>query len=205
MRLATLHSESMSHQDPNLICDGCGQIASPRHLAARFRRLEWATRWRPLHIHTLLLGTVAPEKDTDFVYSDAGDFGGVAACILRVAGVATAGKPADAVHHELQRVGIFVAHVLECPLEDTVGTDEALAQLLAERAGGTLTRIRRSIKPKRTALIGPGFDSVLAKFTPEALGCDVILDGGRAFKLDESVESIEHLRGALERSAAATR
>src|SRR5207249_10650226 len=43
----------------DLPCDGCGQAASAEHIARRLRRLEWATRFRPVHIHTLLRGGVA--------------------------------------------------------------------------------------------------------------------------------------------------
>src|ERR1700740_33549 len=43
-----------------LRCDGCGQKASEEHLTRGLRRLEWATRYRPVHIHTLLLGGFFP-------------------------------------------------------------------------------------------------------------------------------------------------
>jgi len=187
-----------------LLCDGCGQIASAEHLAARFRRLEWATRWRPLHIQTLLLGAVVPVPDADFIYTDAREFSGEAANVLQLAGIAGAGKSADAIHHELQRTGFFLTHVLECPLEDSAGGEDALAEQLAKRVAVTLTRIRRSIKPKRVALIGSGLDSVLGRFTSEALACDVILDGAKTFKWNETGEGVERLRAALGLSVTAT-
>lgn len=186
-----------------MLCDGCGQKASPQHLAARFRRLEWATRWRPLHIQTLLLGAVAPARDADFVYADADEFRGEAARVLRVAGIDGAGKSPEIIHHELQRAGIFLAHVLDCPLEENGVGGDALAVLLQKRVPATLTRIRRSIKPKRAALLGPGLDAVLQSFTPEVLGCEVILEGSRTFPWDETGEGVERLRAAL--SLAATR
>jgi hypothetical protein len=190
--------------DGNLLCDGCGQSASAEHLAARFRRLEWATRWRPLHIQTLLLGAVAPADDGQSVYADAETFVGEAAWVLRVAGVEPEGKSAEAVHHELQRAGFFVAHVLECPLNGDAGGTE-MGDSLAKRVGTTLTRIRRSIKPKRVALIGAGLEGVASKFTVEALGCEVLHDGRAGFKVDGSVESSEHLRRALALSTSTTR
>ena len=173
-------------------------------MAARLRRLEWATRWRPLHIQTLLLGAVAPGEDAEFIYSDAGGFSGEAAWVLGVAGVSGVGKPADAVHHELQRAGFFVAHVLDCPFDGNADRPE-LATLVAKRVATTLTRIRRSIKPKRIALFGDGFDSMLGAFRAEALGCEVNLDRGAAFKLDGTVESVERMRAALGLAAVANR
>jgi hypothetical protein len=180
-------------------------MASAEHLATRFRRLEWATRYRPVHIQTLLLGAVTPAKDVEFVYADVAEFGGEAARVLSVAGIATGGKTAEAIRHELQRAGIFVAHVLECPLEENAAGNDALAQLLAKRLPNTLTRIRRSIKPKQMAPIAAELDFLLKKLTAEALGCAVILDGGRAFKLDEGNESVERLRASLAVSTTAAR
>lgn len=189
----------------NLICDGCGQSASPEHLAARFRRLEWATRFRPLHIQTLLVGALTPAKDAEYVYADAEEFSGESSVVLRVAGVAGAGKSAEARHHELQRTGVFVAHVLECPLEPGGESEHRLAQLLDKRVPAALTRIRRSLKPKRVVLVGAELNCAVASFTQETLGCEVVLDRGGAFKWDGTVESIETLRTALAPSAAATR
>jgi len=40
---------------PTLLpCDGCGQPASAEHIARRLQRLEWATRFRPIHIQAPL-------------------------------------------------------------------------------------------------------------------------------------------------------
>jgi len=195
----------------NLICDGCGQSASPEHLAARFRRLEWATRFRPLHIQTLLLGAVTPANDAEYIYADAEKFSGEASDVLRVAGILQvagvdgAGKSPEVLHHELQRTGVFVVHVLECPLEPVLEAGDGLAQLLAKRVPATLTRIRRSLKPRRVALVGAPLNSAVDSFTAEALGCEVILDRGSAFKWDGTVESAETLRAALSLAAAATR
>jgi len=76
----------MSHAD--LRCDGCGQASfSPQHIARRLQRLEWTTRYRPVHIATLLLGSVAPQSDAEFLYSPAGEWAGEAKALLAAAGV----------------------------------------------------------------------------------------------------------------------
>jgi hypothetical protein len=193
----------MSMMQAQIICDGCGQVASAEHVARRLRRLEWATRYRPLHVQTLLLGAVMPLADVEFVYADAAEFSGEAERVLRVAGIAAARKSAETIHLELQRAGIFVAHVLECPLEATGGA--AFAVLLQRRIGNTLLRIRRSIKPRRVAAMGAEMDLVVKKLTEQELGCTTILDGGQAFNLDERYESIERLRAALARPVGAAR
>jgi hypothetical protein len=193
----------MSMMQAQMICDGCGQVASAEHVARRLRRLEWATRYRPLHVQTLLLGAVMPLADAEFVYADAAEFAGEAERVLRLAGIAAAGKSAGVIQHELQRAGIFVAHVLECPVEAADGA--AVAELLHRRLGNTLLRIRRSIKPRRMAAMGAEMDLVVEKLTEQELGCATILDGGRAFKLDEGSEAMERLRAALASPVAAAR
>src|SRR6266705_1720713 len=91
-------------------CDGCGQIASPEHIARRLRRLEWATRYRPVHIQTLLLGAIAPVEDREFLYSPGKEFRGEAAVLLRAVGISAAGKPAEAIQAEFQRAGYFLTY-----------------------------------------------------------------------------------------------
>src|SRR5438046_9121796 len=85
-----------------LPCDGCGQTASTEHFARRLRRLEWTTRYRPVHIHTLLLSALSPLRDEDFLYASGGEYGaevrGEAAQILDGVGISTDGKARDAVH-----------------------------------------------------------------------------------------------------------
>jgi hypothetical protein len=180
-----------------IFCDGCGQAASAEHLATRFRRLEWATRYRPVHVSTLVLGAVAPADDAEFVYSGAGAFCGEAGWLLRVAGIETAGKPAEELHHEFQRAGFFAAHVLDCPVDKPAASEANLHDLIAKRLPATFTRVRRSIKPKRLVLLGGALDGFVGDFAREELGCRLMLDAGRTCNLLETEEGIERLRAAL--------
>jgi hypothetical protein len=54
-----------------LPCDGCGLPASPEHIAARIRRLELATRFRPLHIGILFVSPAPPLQPEDDFYAPA--------------------------------------------------------------------------------------------------------------------------------------
>ena len=180
-----------------IVCDGCGQAASAEHLAARFRRLEWATRYRPIHVNTLILGDVAPADDAEFVYSDAMPFRGEAAGLLRAAGLETAGKSAEEIHHEFQRAGFFLAHLLDCPVDKAAKNGTDLRELIAKRLPATFTRIRRSIKPKRLVLMGLELDGFVKRFQLEELGCILILDGDRAFGMPERDDRVERLRAAM--------
>lgn len=162
-------------------CDGCGQTASAAHFARRVRRLEWTTRYRPVHINTLLLGAHSPQRDADFLYAPGAEFHGEAALVLEAMGISTAGKTADLVQTEFQRAGNFLTHLLECPLD----SDEARgaeAAVIEKRLQPVARRIRRSLKPKRVVLISQVLEPILEKILTLELGCPVVLDGGRLFE-----------------------
>src|ERR1700688_3058321 len=118
----------MTANTSEILCDGCGQPASPEHIARRLQRLEWTTRFRPIHISGLLLGGVSPLAEEDFLY--AGKFSGEAGRLLEAVGISTAGKSSDAVLSEFQRGGCLVTHVLECPLEAGQAGESACEALL---------------------------------------------------------------------------
>ncbi|MGH9743677.1 MAG: hypothetical protein ACRD51_15135 [Candidatus Acidiferrum sp.] len=167
-----------------LECDGCGQAATPGHVARRLERLEWATRYRPVHIGTLFLSGSSPVADENFLY--AGEFKGEAGRLLEATGISSAGRPAEIVLNEFQRGGFFLTHLLECPLEAAPGGQNASGRLLLQRAPSVLARMRRSLKPKRIILISEMLVPLGEKFTSVELGCPVILDGGKPFGLDSS-------------------
>src|SRR5712664_3110821 len=121
----------------DLPCDGCGQIASTEHIAGRIQRLEWTTRYRPVHIHTLFLGSVSPQRLEEFLYFPNGEF---------------------------QRAGFFLTHVLECPIENESAPGLMLPSLMEHRLTPVAVRIRRSLKPKRVALISRSMEGILEKF-----------------------------------------
>ena len=183
----------------SLLCDGCGQLASPEHIARRLQRLEWTTRFRPVHIGALLLGGISPLAEEDFLY--AGRFRGEAARVLEAVGISTAGKSREAVLSEFQRGGFLLAHVLECPLETGRPGEPALSReaLLARRIPTVATRIRRSLKPKRVVLVSALLDPLSTTLSSAELGCPVIQDDGKPFGLDsaDSSGAVQHLREAL--------
>jgi hypothetical protein len=170
----------------DLQCDGCGQAASPDHIARRLQRLEWTTRFRPIHVGTLLLGSVSPQKDSEFMYSPAGAWDGEAKLLLSAAGIASEGKSAEATLAEFQRGGFVLAHVLECPVNEK---NVSIQQLIASRLPQMLTRIRRSLKPKRLALISSNLQQFLPTLASSDLHCTILLDQGDIFALDGQASS----------------
>lgn len=177
-----------------LRCDGCGRTASPEHIARRLRRLEWATRYRPVHIRTLLLGAFAPGEDAEYLYAPGGEFRGEAEFVLRAVGIAFAGKAAECVQEEFQQAGYFLAHVLECPPEDGLDPTVNAAGLLRTRLPALASRVRRSLKPKCVTLITETFEPLVQDILALDLGCPVVLDEGKPFALSSPVERADFSR-----------
>jgi hypothetical protein len=181
-----------------LRCDGCGQAASAEHIARRLVRLEWATRYRPVHIRTLLLSGVAPRDDAEFLYAPGGELRGEAADLLRAVGISSAGKaPAD-IHGEFQAAGFFLTHLLECPVEtaeqDGVCEGQSARRapdptiLLCEHLPSVASRIRRSLKPRRVMLVTEVPPAVVQDILSMNLGCPVVLDDGKPFRFRPSTD-----------------
>ncbi len=182
-----------------LVCDGCGQMASAEHIARRLQRLEWTTRYRPVHISTLFLGAFSPQNEKDFLYAPGGEFQGEAALLLEAVGISTTGKAAEAVHTEFQRAGFFLAHVLECPLEDVNGLPSEAQRALKTRLPAMATRIRRSLKPKRVMAVTEALAPVVEDVLMLDLGSPLLLDNGKPFRLGNFAEAagIEKFREVL--------
>jgi len=182
-----------------LVCDGCGQMASAEHIARRLQRLEWTTRYRPVHINTLFLGAFSPQDEKDFLYAPGGEFRGQAALLLEAVGISTAGKSAEVVHAEFQRAGFFLTHVLECPIEGVGSLPAEVQGALKARLPAVATRVRRSLKPKRVMALTEALSSVVQDIVMLDLGCSVLLDRGKPFRLEKSPgeNEVERFREAL--------
>ncbi|HYL61600.1 MAG TPA: hypothetical protein VE077_03185 [Candidatus Methylomirabilis sp.] len=161
-----------------ILCDGCGQAASPDHLAGRLKRLEWTTRWRPVHIGTLLLGACSPQTDAEFLY--AAQFEGEAASALKASSISPAGKTPEAALTEFQRGGYFLAHLLECPPNAESAGRTSMEALILRRIPTVAARIRRSLKPKRIVLISELPLAVLEALAASELGCPLFRNDGTA-------------------------
>jgi hypothetical protein len=187
-----------------LRCDGCGQAASAEHVARRLQRLEWTTRYRPVHITALLLGAFSPSEERDFLYSPGGDFHGEAADLLEAVGIHPAAKSTDAIHAEFQRAGLFLTHVLECALENRVLDQAGQAGLLASRLPAVASRIRRSLKPRRVILVTEALQPVVQNILALDLGCPVVLNNAKPFVFGRSGNGsdLSLFRGSLLGSAS---
>lgn len=150
------------------VCDGCLLPAGDEHIARRLQRLELATRFRPIHIHLLLLAEAPPPRPEDYFYnpakeSAAGGRGGLSRVLfdelMQALGITVEGKSDELCLAEFQRRGFFLADSLECSVEDIVpgvreGTARANAFELSHRyAPMIVRRVLYSYKPKNIALL----------------------------------------------------
>jgi hypothetical protein len=166
-----------------MLCDGCGQTASPQHLAMRLQRLEWTTRFRPVHINVLLLSGFPPQSDSEFLYAAPKVFQGDAALLLEALEVPYVGKAPDAVLSDFQRRGFLLVHILDCPPNPEANNAAEIRILLEARLAALFTRVRRSLKPKRAVLISQLLEPLVDLFSESKLGCPVVLDNGKPFGL----------------------
>jgi hypothetical protein len=190
-----------------LLCDGCGQPASAEHVTRRLLRLEWMTRYRPVHVGTVLLGAYSPDADSDFLYAETAELTGEAARVLSAVGISSERKSKEAILSEFQRGGFLLGYVLECPLEPESRNEAAISELLKARMPAFLARLRRSFQPKRVASISSKLDPVLAGVTEKDLSCVLVSDGGKSFALDgpSAENEVEKLRVAHAAARAAAR
>lgn len=191
-------------QSTLLPCDGCGQPADSAHLARRLERLEWATRFRPIHVQAVLLAFAQPTSNTDFLYAPEGAFTGPAADLLEALALPFERKSRDEVLTGFQKRGLLLAHLLECPLEAGV-TPEGASALAEKQLPSAVARIRRSFRPKRVLLVSPELRAFEARLTEPALGCPVYpvwLESAGKPGAVASAEGVQRLRAALPALAA---
>jgi hypothetical protein len=175
--------------DTNLLpCDGCGQFAPPAHIARRLQRLEWASRYRPIHIQTLLLGAVVPAQQSAYLYAESEEYSGEAGKILQAVQISTAGKSRDTVLSEFQKRGLLLAHLMECPLEGRLSASE-INGLLERQLRNTFTRIRRSLKPKRVLVFSKEMAGLTGLITEKELEIPVLLNEGKPFEFFDGAEA----------------
>ena len=173
------------------ICDACGAPADHQHLRERIERLEWATRFRPVHIHVLLIAWAPPARLQDYFYRPAGDRSprsheslAFFDQLLKAAGSAlNSHSSEEAALAEFQRRGLFLSYLLECPLETShpaVAATTAAASLFPT----LLKRIRFSYRPKVVALISEETRLLIPLLQQAGWRDRLILDSGLPFQME---------------------
>jgi hypothetical protein len=127
--------------------------------------------------------------------------------LLEAAGISWTGKTRENVQMEFQRAGFFLAHVLECPWTEPSQQGTTMSSALEKRSATVVTRIRRSLKPRRVAPVSQLLTPLIANFSAAQLECPVILDGELPFCLDGSDPgpAVDRLKKVLAAAPAVAR
>ena len=141
------------------------------------------TRYRPIHVQALFLGSASPANGGEYLYSARGLFTGEGAALLKSLSIETAERAVDQVLSDFQRRGYLLAHVLDCG--EVSGGNTLSREALAWRIPATLTRIRQSFKPKRLVLLGQELAEFIPQFIAANLDAALILQDGKPFEWNE--------------------
>ena len=168
------------------ICDGCGRQVEPAHIRERIERLEMATRFRPIHIHTLVVGACPPAGLADFFYNPGTNTAPRSAPgrayfdeLAKCAPDAVAKSAGDEiVLSEWQRRGLFLGYAVDCPIESPA----ELASAVEKAAKTLLLRLATSYKPKGVALISAPAVPLAAFLQQNGWAGKLILDSNRPFE-----------------------
>ncbi|MHB8539479.1 MAG: hypothetical protein ACYDCD_00845 [Candidatus Acidiferrales bacterium] len=158
----------MNPANQEICCDGCGVVATDEHLRRRVERLELATRFRPIHIETLIVYPAPPEPSEDYFYkpgasrdersAHARAFFDALTGAFRGVENSSAAASEETLLAEFQRAGCFLAGCSECPLEETsISTTDLVGRL----APSLVRRVQYSYKPKQTLLLSNELASLI--------------------------------------------
>ena len=151
--------------------------ADAEHIRARMSRLEEATRHRPFHIGLLLISTAPPANSADDIYaweqqSASPEAHAYIQSLFACVGVAPEKNPTQQLA-DLQRHGVYLASLVECPLPENASTND-----LAEKYGPTLIkRINFSYKPRQIALLAPVANGLADLLIKAGLSDKLVADG----------------------------
>jgi hypothetical protein len=132
-----------------IYCDGCTVEATQEHLRRRIARLEWASRYRPIHISTLILTPAPPAALEDFFYAPEGlpkdpEAAALHQDLMSACEVTRATENWEKALGLFQHAGFFLAEAVECPVEE--GTD--FNALVAHLTPTLVRRVQFSYRPK---------------------------------------------------------
>jgi hypothetical protein len=176
----------MSATPALIYCDGCTVEASPEHLRRRIARLEWASRFRPIHINTLILAPAPPATLEDYFYAPeaAPRDAEAAACyedLLAGCGVAIASEGHEKALGMFQHGGFFLAEAVECPVDDGLGID--FDSLVARLTPTVVRRVRFSYRPKTVLVLSERLAGVARALGEAETGADLLLWDGAPVRI----------------------
>jgi len=168
-------------------------------------RLEMATRHRPFHIGLLLVSTAPPANPEDDIYgwerqSASVDSRAYIESLFRSVGISLEKTASDQLA-DLQRRGVYLAGLVECPLADAARVDTLSAQY-----GPVLVkRIGHSYKPRQIGLLAPAAPG-LAELLRDAGFGELLVASGKGIEIPapDDADGFANLRATLGNAIAAS-
>jgi hypothetical protein len=185
-----------------LYCYSCGHQVPSGHINDRFRRLELASQYRPIHIGVLFLNDSPPPALDDFFYSAAGadtsrspssraffDSLMTAVGIAAEEGNLPGRRDETALLSEFQHRGCFLADAFECPphpsesVGNVPGSTSVGNEIGREHWPTLLKRIQLSYKPRKIVLLSQRTRSLIPMFKEAGLADRLLLHRGGSLDL----------------------
>lgn len=186
----------MNSANREIRCDGCGVAATDEHLRDRVERLELATRFRPIHIETLIVYPAPPERLEDYFYkpgvsrdersSSARAFFDALAGATPGAESPRADASEETLLAEFQRAGCFLTGCSECPMEETgISTTDWVCEL----APSVVRRVQYSYKPKKILLLSHELTQLIPFLRQAGLEEKLLLHHGAPIEIPDFEDS----------------
>jgi hypothetical protein len=172
------------------LCDGCGAQVDDTHIRQRIERLEFATRYRPVHIALLLIDGGPSSRPEDYFYRAAAEGGERSPesktyfdALARAAGIdSKTHQNEEAVLTEFQRRGFFLVGAVDCPRANSAAIERNSSTLLR--------RVKVSYQPKSIALISPLTEVLIPHFQQASPSIALILSDGKPFDFPAQAETL---------------
>ncbi|MFZ0214129.1 MAG: hypothetical protein WBE20_11090 [Candidatus Acidiferrales bacterium] len=156
----------------------------------RIARLELATRFRPIHIDSLILVPAPPARFEDFFYRPAespeergAESQSFFRALVSAAGIDVApGRDEKTLLEEFQRAGCFLTEWSECPLDIA---DESGGEMMKNLAASVARRIKFSYRPKRVIPLSRQLGPHLSFFRDAGLGEKLVLKDDRPVEIPD--------------------
>ena len=194
----------MANSNSLLVCDGCGLQASFEHVEERIRRLELATKYRPIHIGIVFVTLAPPVQAVDSFYGppESREFIDPFLEALEILSISDKAGPESSAREtevarlvEFQRRGYFLVHLSECP----IGGAEPVRAIVPRLAPNLVRRIRFNYRPKGIALLGHELAPLLETLKSAGIGPLLTTPGGSVLPVPRTGdrEAASLLRKAL--------
>ena len=169
-------------------CDCSESEVAESHIRERIARVEQATRFRPVHIRVLLLGASPAVSPDDDFYTPVNDraarsvysrmFFDELAVASGISRDSLSSLDESAVLADFQRRGFFLAHVVECPIDEP----QALRHAVNRLAPTLLRRLDASYKPKHVVPVGQAVSEIVPFLQMSGWSGRLILAKGSSFE-----------------------